>query len=458
VPGYQLPSAAMRWIAGDGTEPYHDPIRVPRVPEQRREPNRFFVDFYKGVAGDGQGLEAKEHTAQVPPGEREEREQRFREARLPVLFCSPTMELGVDIAELNVVNMRNVPPTPANYAQRSGRAGRSGQPALVFNYCASGSSHDQYFFRRPQLMVSGQVRPPRLDLANEDLVRAHAHAVWLAETRASLHSSLADVLDIEGSPPSLELRDSIHAALQAAEPKGRALARCRRIVETIPNLSEAEWYSPRWLEDVLDAAVLAFDQTADRWRELYRAALEAQATQNAVANDASRSPRDREQARRLRAEAEAQLELLRGDIDEGLYQSDFYSYRYFASEGFLPGYNFPRLPLSAFIPGRRRAAGRDEFLSRPRFLAISEFGPRSIVYHEGSRYLINKVILPVGGGGDDGRLVTQSAKQCESTAMDVPTKVLIGGEHGVGGGLIELPLPSATRSRGRSRSPRCPIL
>jgi superfamily II DNA helicase RecQ len=35
-----------------------------------------------------------------------------------------------------------VPPTPANYPQRSGRAGRSGQPALVFSYCTTGSSHD----------------------------------------------------------------------------------------------------------------------------------------------------------------------------------------------------------------------------------------------------------------------------------------------------------------------------
>ena len=42
---------------------------------------------------------------------------------LPVMFCSPTMELGVDIAELDLVYLRNVPPTAANYAQRSGRAG-----------------------------------------------------------------------------------------------------------------------------------------------------------------------------------------------------------------------------------------------------------------------------------------------------------------------------------------------
>lgn len=81
-------------------------------------------------------------------------------------------------------------------------------------------------------------------------------------------------------------------------------------------------------------------------------------------------------------------------------QSDFYSYRYFASEGFLPEYSFPRLPISAFIPGRRAKAGTDDFLSRPRFLAISEFGPRNFVYHEGSRYVINRVILPVSSALD----------------------------------------------------------
>jgi ATP-dependent helicase YprA (DUF1998 family)/very-short-patch-repair endonuclease len=407
APGYQLPASAIRWTAGDGTRGFHDPIRVPKAPPEGRKTNTFFRHFYETIAEDGLGLEAREHTAQVPSDTREKRENAFREGALPILYCSPTMELGVDISELNVVSLRNIPPTPANYAQRSGRAGRSGQPALVFSYCAFGSPHDQYFFKRPEKMVAGAVSPPRLDLTNEDMVRAHIQAVWLAETGASLGKSLQGVLDLAGEEPSLRLQDGIVTDLSSDAAKTRAKKRAIDILGSLgDDLSKSGWYSSEWLDRTLEHALREFDAACERWRTLYRAAHEQAIVQAKVVRDATRSEEDKRQAKRLRAEAEAQLHLLT-KVEE-LAQSDFFSYRYFASEGFLPGYSFPRLPLSAFIPGRKSRQD-DEFLSRPRFLAISEFGPRAIIYHEGSRYIINKVILPVG---EEQELQERSAKIC----------------------------------------------
>ena len=303
TPGYQIPASALRWVAGDGVATTHDPIRVPKVPEGGSRPNRFFLDLYRNVATEGQGLEAREHTAQVPYEARIEREKRFRAGSLPVLFCSPTMELGIDIASLSVVNLRNVPPTPANYAQRSGRAGRSGQPALVVTYCSTGSPHDQYFFRRPQLMVAGQVAPPRLDLANEDLIRAHVHAVWLAESGMSLGRSLKDLLDVSGEPPTLELLASKKADVNDAEPRRRALLSAQRVLGTLSaDLQGASWWSPTWLEDVVSSVGLQIDAACNRWRSLYRSALAQYLVQSRIVADASRSAQDKNEAKKLRRE------------------------------------------------------------------------------------------------------------------------------------------------------------
>lgn len=102
----------------------------------------------------------------------------------------------------------------------------------------------------------------------------------------------------------------------------------------------------------------------------------------------------REGAGRRAYEARNQLGLLRNEDSES-GQTDFYSYRYFASEGFLPGYSFPRLPLAAYIPGGRATRGqRDgDDLQRPRFLAIREFGPSALIYHTGARYEVVRVQL-----------------------------------------------------------------
>jgi very-short-patch-repair endonuclease len=402
-------------MPGDGNVRPIDRTRLLDAGEIPPEVNRYFVECYRRFVDLKCVLEAREHTAQVASEDREEREDRFRTGDLPLLFCSPTMELGVDIAQLNLVNLRNVPPTPANYAQRSGRAGRGGQPALVYTYCAGRSPHDQYYYRQPTQMVAGSVAPPRIDIRNRDLVCSHIHAIWMGIAKPDIGKTLTTVLDLssaDGKLPlpvvealSRELKDPVHRAA--------ALAKANDLAASVRDqLSTATWFHENWTREIIDQIERAFDMSCERWRSLYRAAIRQRELHHKIIGDHARPEIERNHSRRLRAQAESQIRLL--TEAEGIYEGDFYSYRYFAAEGFLPGYNFPRLPLSAYVPGRRQRKGRDEFISRPRFLAISEFGPGALIYHEGGRYRVYKVNLDFGSDDIESThdLVTATMKRC----------------------------------------------
>lgn len=434
--GYRLRASALIWRAGTGEAGIVDPTRKKIDSDQGSRVNPFFRDLYRDMAQTLRGLHAAEHTAQVYSEARQEREAQFREAQLPLLFCSPTMELGVDIAGLNAVGMRNVPPTPANYAQRSGRAGRSGQPALVVTYCATGNAHDQYYFRRSRDMVAGSVAAPRLDLANESLLRSHLHAIWLAETRQSLRTRMPELLDMDD--PALPIREEIRQYLASGTAVRRATARAQDMLAPIHEmLQAAPWWSEDWIEETIRQAYREFDDACDRWRTLYQSALADQKRQNEIALNHSSSTDQIRQAKARRNEAENQLMLLRNE-DSGQQFSDFYTYRYFASEGFLPGYSFPRLPLAAYVPGLRPSRqGGGEYIQRPRFLAINEFGPGALIYHEGARYQVTRVQLPAAEG--EGGLATSEARTCEQC----------GYHHERRAGLercenCDAPLPAAT--------------
>lgn len=417
LPGYRIKASALRWTPGDGTKAADDPLRKSFDADAVGRINPFFRDLYERVAGTLHGLQAKEHTAQVPPVVREEREEAFRDGSLPLLFCSPTMELGVDIASLNAVGLRNVPPTPANYAQRSGRAGRSGQPALVVTYCATGNAHDTYYFRNSRDMVAGSVAAPRLDLANEDLVRSHVNAIWLAETGQSLKARITDLVEAGGEQPSLRIHPDIWRAFTEPDIAPRATRRAEDVLAALRsswNLDnrEVSWWYDGWVADQVSGAPKALDEALERWRTLYRTAMQEWAEQGKLAVDPKARRFDREAASRRMYDARQQLSLLANDnSDAG--QTDFYSYRYFASEGFLPGYSFPRLPLAAYIPGGRSSSGQKDgdFVQRPRFLAISEFGPGALIYHEGARYEVKRVQLPRNA---EAGTETEEARRCDA--------------------------------------------
>ena len=352
--GYRINAGMLQWQPGEGQRRAPDPLRggsdIARV-------NPYFREFYAESANDLAGLQAREHTAQVRPEDRRERERLFGDAELPVLYCSPTMELGVDIKDLNVVGMRNVPPTPANYAQRSGRAGRSGEPAVVLTYCATGNAHDNYYFSRSEEMVAGAIAPPRLELGNQDLIRAHAHAMWIVEADLDLKASMTDVLDVES--PGQPLHMTVESKITNQTAANRACARITRLLGATAEVTSAPWWREDWVERAVADAPHAFRRSLDRWRSLYRDALAELDSANSVLKKIGADERSKRRARGQVAEARAALDLLKGDVDD-VNQGDFYTYRYFASEGFLPGYSFPRLPVSAFIPadGRTRNSAK----------------------------------------------------------------------------------------------------
>ncbi len=419
VPVFRLRIDRVLWRLGDGETVKPDPVKRRAYKDQAPRPNEFFRNMYRDFAP-LKRLRAEDHTGHVKNEDRADREDRFRadwfldekktqpdhakirSKSISALFCSPTMELGIDIGGLAVVHLRNAPPNPSNYAQRSGRAGRSGQGALIFTYCSSYSPHDRHYFQFQAELVAGQVQAPRLDLCNRELLLTHLNALTVSE------KGLPGLESQGGAPPSLMrlivddngamplspvVRDGLKIApTQYAQIKSTF----RRVIADFMLELEARaaWYGDAWIDQNLDQMADNLDRSMNRWRNLYRSArtLLSRATQPIESGLLTVGSDEYKKHKRHQDQANRQLNLLRNDMGAsgGSERSEFYPYRYLASEGFLPGYNFTRLPLRVFIPG---GDSTGEFISRPRTIALREFGPRNLIYYNGSKYRVAQLVI-----------------------------------------------------------------
>jgi len=402
---YQLRLDKVVWLRGDRETVAQDVIKQRSYKEIQLKPNRFFQRVYQLDFAERKRLIGGDHTGQLSNEQRVDREERFRAdwpetervmgESVSALFCSPTMELGIDIRNLNVVHMRNAPPNPSNYSQRSGRAGRGGQAALVFTYCSTFSNHDRHYFRNQRDMVAGNVLPPRIDLCNKELLASHLNAVVLSEVGLNgLNSSLIDIVDPtqEGVPLTPETVDQLKIAPQRF---ATIRAQFNRVVSDItPLLNEkhTHWFSDEWIDQTLASIAKNLNWSMERWRRLHRQARAtlSRATQEIESGTYSLGSKEYKQAKRNQDQATRQLDLLKNDMKGSFNQlSEFYPYRYLASEGFLPGYNFTRLPLRVFIP----VGDAGEYISRPRFTALREFGPGNVIYYSGQKYEIRQLVV-----------------------------------------------------------------
>jgi len=415
---YQLRIERIQWRLGDGSAAKSDPIKRRSYKRADLKPNEFFRNLYLLDLRDRKILRADEHTGALKNEDRIDREERFRadwfkdEAKkdldndrikreaISALFCSPTMELGVDIGGLSVVHMRNAPPNPANYAQRSGRAGRSGQGALVFTYCSSYSPHDRHYFSKQAELVAGVVSPPSIDLLNRELLLTHLNALAISEIGMpgglgeGGKPSIANLVDIHGD--GLPMLEAVRTEVTLLDTtRERIAAAFRRTVSDFSSeleTNKAGWYSEDWIKRNLAQLPNSLDSSLERWRTLYRNAQETLNRASVKLNSGLLIVRGEEykEAERLQGQSNRQLNLLRNETKKPGDLSEFYPFRYLASEGFLPGYNFTRLPLRIFIPD---GSSGGEFISRPRPVALREFGPLNLIYHKRRKYQVKHLLV-----------------------------------------------------------------
>ncbi|GGX48085.1 DEAD/DEAH box helicase [Streptomyces noursei] len=151
-------------------------LTVPSSSAAGRAGRDYRYDYYRRLYRESgpYNVVAAEHTGVLKRKEREAVEKGFRRGTLHtdpnVLSCTPTLELGIDIGQLEAVILASLPSTTASYVQRVGRAGRATGNALMVSL-ADSSPRALYHLSEPRHLIDGPVTPPGCFLSAGELLR-----------------------------------------------------------------------------------------------------------------------------------------------------------------------------------------------------------------------------------------------------------------------------------------------
>ena len=312
-------------------------------------------------------LFAAEHSAAVTEEDREKAEDGFMNRNPPrpnLLACTPTLEMGVNIGDLEAVAMRNIPPSPANYAQRSGRTGRVSRMGIVAGFSRN-TPHDGYFFDHPGEIISGAIPPPRFNLDNLEAIARHVRSLTLEHAELDIPHNLANYLTDKGQPIEHSIKELLAKIQAGTEP---AVSSARRLW---PNLPDAP-------TDFFEATTAAFPEQVkatlvERGKLLSQAAEEVRKLGEKI----KLTPKEDQ------AQSGYRMLAIR------LREDNRYAYlpRVLAEAGLLPGYSFPSDPGSVAL------GYQPEPVFGGRLQAQREFAPGQIVYARGGRWRVTGVAL-----------------------------------------------------------------
>ena len=336
--------------------------------EQEREQEKVrnhYIRTYE--AGKALTLRASEHTASLSTDYRERIEREFAEGQINVLSCTTTMEMGVDLGDLEAVVNLNIPPSISNYQQRTGRAGRRAQAAPFCVTIARSSPYDQATFAGLVHYLAEPAPVPYFRLDNPTLFRRHQLAIVLS------HFLRYRIADLEKNAPSLKdfftdafddnarltFLDELYSWLEKEEGHAALQEGVSFIERVTSDLRGALGVHKAALADIFKERIEAFaEEVSGRWEVYTKKYEEADALKdpNAKAKGISHWNRLRQQF-----------------MDQFLVDQ-------LSKRGLIPTYSFPTHSLTLEViaaRGESRFPGTsgDISLSRDASLGISEYAP-----------------------------------------------------------------------------------
>ena len=348
-----------------------------------------WTDLHDRVATYTPFLRAQEHSAQIERPVLAAYEDQFKKGQINLLNCSTTMEMGVDIPNVQIVINANVPPSISNYRQRIGRAGRRGEPwAFGMTFCRN-LPLDQIVFDKPVgHLLSKSVTAPAVRLDSRGLVFRHVHAALLAaflwdqpggfNLRATTGAFFGATEDPKNPTESISEANDFLDALQGSWSQNDVLA------SKLTHLTRGTVLESETTSCLVAQTAATFETLLKRWRTEYAELL----ARCEAASEPEVKQAFRMKARRMKGE------FLLGEL---------------ARRGFTPSYGFP-VDVVTFdhLSGHSRDGDPDTGMitfgrggaARTLDVAIREYAPEAEIVIDGLVHR-SEGILPAWGAMAD---------------------------------------------------------